>query len=246
MTLEGSIRLAIACLSLVGASAQAQNGAASGEVLLQISATGSARNAPDSVIINVQIMTTGDTAVAARAAGVAKTEALIRALTANGVDKAAISQVRTSASAFGFIGNEAAGVDYPQRLNPGSEPRLAQSIVRIKLRSLSQIGQVREVLDSQNLTMAGIPFLALGDEREARRAAIADAVLKARQDAETYASVAGFRVLRIVRISNQSARLDTLESYSDLIRGMGSLQAADPDTVTTSASVTIDFMIGPN
>ena len=93
------------------------------------------------------------------------------------------------------------------------------------------------------------------DEAAAHSAAIAEAIAKARADAEVYAAAMGLRVVRIVRVSNTKPKIN----WPDLIM-LGGGFVSDLDMATAEdmaayrlralvagqfAGVTIDFVLGP-
>lgn len=228
------------------AQASANTALAPGEVLLQISANGSSRDKADTVTILVPISTTGATASAARAANEASIERLKKALVARGVPAGSASVVPMQGS-FGFIGNETANLD----LLPGTafaaagREKSARSLIQIILTNPAMMSAVRAALDAENQAMTGPPVYALKDDRPASAAASADAIAKARRQADLSAAALGLRVARIVRVSNYGEQTNEVPDYESMARMMMGARADEGDQVVTRARVWIDFVLQP-
>jgi uncharacterized protein YggE len=88
--------------------------------------------------------------------------------------------------------------------------------------------------------------MELKNNSEARRSAIANAIARARADAETYASVIGYRIARIAKLSNQNLPELVNDDYAALLQGVGSSYSDAPaGHVVTKARVQIDFVLLP-
>lgn len=120
--------------------------------------------------------------------------------------------------------------------------KTAQSLLRVKLNDPSQIEIVREVLDAENEAMAGAPVLSLKNEQPAKRKAIADAVAKARAEAEIYAAAFGMRVLRVSRISNEGLSPGE-PGYAALMQMMAAQNGPDANDVSTDVTMSVDFVL---
>lgn len=217
---------------------------APGEVLLQISASGSSTNRADSVTIFVPISTSADTASAARAANRAKIDILTKALVARGVPSSAVS-LGANHSPFPFMGNEAAGVDGD---GPSPFPRAkrnAESVVQISLNDPAMFAAVRDVLDEENEAMMGAPVYALKNNAAARATAISDAMSKAREEASHSAAALGLQVARIVRVSNYGAQTTQPEDLQAVARMVMAMQGGSSDQVETQVRIWIDFVLTP-
>ena len=219
---------------------------APGEVLLQLSARGSVHNPADLITINIPISAWGNTAIAARAADQAIIDRVKHALVARGIDPNAITLAPMNGARMGFIGNEEdmPVVASPQGLGATLNRKTAQAMLQVKLSDPARAQIVRDVLDSENQAMAGAPTFSLKDDRIAHRAAIADAIARARSDAEAYAAALGLHVVGIIRVSNQDQATQDAESYADMMRQMMG-QGESSNDVVTQARVSIDFRLAP-
>ena len=240
---------AMFAISAAGAQVPTDTGSARvapGEVLLQLSARGSVHSPADLITINIPISASGDTAIAARAADQATLDRVKHALVAKGIDPNAITLAPMNATRIGFIGNEG---DYPAAASPEGpgaalNRKTAQAMLQVKLSDPARVQIVRDVLDSENQAMAGAPTFSLKDDRIAHRAAIADAIARARSDAEAYAAALGLHVVGIIRVSNQDQATQDAESYADMMRQMMG-QGEGSNDVVTQARVSIDFRLAP-
>jgi uncharacterized protein YggE len=231
-----------------------------GEIGLEIYAQGTVRSAPTSITLNVSIQTTSILSAVPtdqeKASATAKhrqqTDRLLEVLKAKGVSGSAVTEMHMDERQMGFVGNEFANgpitVDIsaprPQMGGPAQPRMICISRYQIRLNGNAQLDEIRKVLSAAGATINGPPQLALKDDLEARRSAIASAIAKARADADIYASSLGMRVLRISGVSNQSPGL-TNDPYREIFSNVLAQQAGTPTEVVTQAETTIDFVIGP-
>lgn len=209
---------------------------------LHIVATGKAVSQPDRIIVKVPIEEKAETATAARALAQAKIEKIKTALSSAGINPAVVA-VRMS-PAFGFLGN---GQDGEVDLAGGAvlhmaaqaSQRSASSLVEIRLAEAAQLSKVNKVLDDLNLPTLGGPTASLTNDSAARAIAIADAMRKARSEADVYAQAMGFAVVGITRVSN-----DCANDYRAIAAGWTGMFGGQQDlTVATTASACVDFML---
>jgi uncharacterized protein YggE len=233
--------------------------------ILHIAATGSVRSRPDRIIVTVPVGKSAATAQAARAATQAAIERLRAALVSAGIDAAAI--VTKQPGGWGLVGNEAlmAGADMGdndedavsatqgQGVNTvadalrslnGAGKRMANSLVEIRLTDAAQLARVTPILDDLDLPMAGLPQRSLLDDRAAKNAAVADALRKARAEADTYAQVLSLKIVRINRVSNDCSPVPN--DYRAMISGWNAMWGGqDGDNVETQVTACVDFVVAP-
>ncbi len=242
--------LAIGSFSSGSVSAQTANVSSSKSVELRISATGQSVKAADYVLIYVPISTNADTASAARAANSAAITALTNALVAHGIDRNAITLMSASASLpMALIGNEAYDpgdtLQVPSAMKAMMPRKTALSTVRIRLSNVALFDNGREVFDQQNQAMTGAPLYSLNDDRAAKNEAIADAITKAKQDADAYGAPLGLRVDRITSISNYGDATPVVPDVNFFAQIMAGAQGGSTKSVTTKAQVWVNFVLVP-
>lgn len=211
----------------VGVAAGRQVVLGSGEVLAQVLASGVVRTRPDLARFRVTVRQQGLTSVAARAAADVTIREVTAKLVAIGLDPAAVRVMPGGEVRMGFIGNEGYGdddVDSPA-INPAFAAMIAQRkgmvtvTLQVTVADMAKLDAVRTLLYAQDGATSSPPSFSLRDNQPARRAAIANAVAKGRQDADAYAAALGMRVVRVVRIYNQSAT-DQEQSVKNLLGSM--------------------------
>ncbi len=244
----GAILLGVAPFAMVAANAQTTNAAKPGAVELRLNATGQSVKRADFVTIYVPVSTSAETASAARSANRAAIATLTNALAGGGIDRGSITPM-PAATRLGFIGNEAYDPGdlplAPQAMAGMMARKTASSTVRIRLTDITLVDRVRDVLDQQNQSMTGAPIYALNDDRAAKSEAIADAIAKVRQDAETYAAPLGLRVERITSVSSYGDATPTIPDVNFIAQMMTGGQDDPPNLVTTRAQVWADFVLVP-
>jgi uncharacterized protein YggE len=247
MLKQTMLLLAIGAFANGAASAQTPGALTPGTVELKISAAGQSVKPADYVTVYVPISTNGDTAPAARAANSAAIATLTSALVAHGVDRDAITLLPPSGR-MGFVGNEAYDLSdgplVPQAMTATmARKKSASSIVRIRLTNITLFDRVREVLDQQNLATLGAPLYALDDDRAAKNAAVAEAIGKAKQDAEAYAVPLGLRVERITSVSNYGDAASVVPDANFIMQMVMGTQDVAPGSVTTRVQVWVNFVL---
>lgn len=240
--------LAVGVFAHASASAQTPDPRLAPTVELRIVSTGQSVKTADYVTIYVPISTNADTTSSARAANNAAIAKLTNALVAHGVGRDAITVIPSSGR-MGFIGNEAYdpsdASSEPASVATLTARKSAFSTVRIRLTTIASLDGVQAVLDQQNLTMLGGPLYSLNDDRVARNAAVADAIVKAKQDADAYAAPLGMRVERITSVSNYGDATPTVPDANFLMQMMIGSQEPASGSVTTRVQVWVNFVLGP-
>jgi uncharacterized protein len=213
---------------------------APGEVLLEIEARGTSIVPAHQARLMVALTGRGATAAGARRSVQAEVERVTAAARRTGVAAGDIRFVEDDPS-LGFLDTD---VGAEPLLGSGSVPeeRQARRMLTVLVRNPATASQVRDALEDAG-QVAG-PFYDAADEDIARRAARADALRRARADADALAAASGLRVARIVRISG-GAESDPLRSA--LIRRMSGEQPsrAESTEVETEVQLTVDFALLP-
>jgi uncharacterized protein YggE len=122
-----------------------------------------------------------------------------------------------------------------------------QARMEIVIRDVDRVTAVQQTLMEHGVYTGGVPVYMLADAAAARRQARAQAMQKARADAETYAASLDMRVVRIVRITERMgldmlALLATEPNRLTRLFGGGGLPGPD---IQTSVVVGVDFALAP-
>jgi hypothetical protein len=208
------------------------------EVLLEIQATGVSRIPGDVAMIFVPIARSAATPAEARAAVAAERDRVVAAARRAGVVAADV-QVRQpeSPSGAGLVESLmdpllAAAEDAA----PGQAHRAAAS-VEIRLRDPALLVRLREAVETSETSISG-PVYSLSNTELGRRQATAEALRRARGDAEEVAREMGLRLRRIVRVSLVDDGGMT-ELYRPRTASDGS------NMVTSSVTISAAFALGP-
>lgn len=214
---------------------------APGEVLLEVVALGRSSAPADRATVTANVSASGETEAEAERALEAATERARAAAVAAGVRAEDIS---SSEALITF------DVDMTAPEAPSEEPMPAvtrRRTLEIELGDLSRLDALRQALRDAGATIAGDPSFELSDLGPAQRAARADALRAAREQAEGYAASLGLRVVRIVRVTERVGMdmFTLFMSDPDLARRM------QPNRVNTSRQVDnfmfvgVDFALAP-
>ncbi|MGI8619490.1 MAG: SIMPL domain-containing protein [Gemmatimonadaceae bacterium] len=149
---------------------------------INVSAQGSTRITPDRATIQIGVQTRGSTASVASAENARVAQRVIAAIKAIGIGAEQISTVNYSVNPeYRHIENR----------SPEVTGYSVHNTVVVDVRQIEQVGRVIDAsLDAGANMINSLDFYAANTE-EARRAALAVAVAKARLDAETIARAAG-------------------------------------------------------
>lgn len=167
------------------------------ETTLSISATGEVSSAPDMATITAGVQTEAETASAAMSQNAARMQGVYNALREAGV---AERDMQTSSLSL------QPRYDYSNR--DGRPPEVtgytASNQLTVTVRDLDNLGRTMDAIVEQGgNTISGLRF-GLDDASEARDEARRRAVETAVERAELYAEATGYRVARIVTISETS------------------------------------------
>ena len=236
----------IAPAAIAAAPAAAQEvpiALAPGEVLLQVQAEGEHRSRPDVMTVTAGVVSTGRTAKEALAGNAAAADRVVEALRMQGVTP---EDMRTSELT---VDPQIDPADQERADAEDREPRivgyLAKNQLEVRLRDLRRAPDVIDALFKAGANSIGGPRFALSDplpaQREARRAAVA----QARVEADTYAEALGMRVLRVLRVSERG-RFDYQGGEEIVVTGSRIRRTPiEPGELTTSINVWIDYAMVP-
>jgi uncharacterized protein YggE len=232
--------LALSLPALPSHAQTASSALAPEETLLQVAATGIARSPADKITLTVSVDGRGETTAAAREAAQSKLQRLRDALAEKGIDRAATTVSPISVPRFSLNSPPVVTVGG----NPGptrTKPTSASANVQIVVSSIAEKDTVLAVLESQDLTSFRSPQIELRDNSKARVIAAADAIAKAKADADVYASSVGLRLGRILKVSNHGdISIDGLD-FEALSRNSRMTGDVDSGEVETRVRVWIDF-----
>lgn len=246
-----AVASAIGLATIVAAPAAANDHAAllANEVPLQVVGIGKSSVAADRATLTMNISQSGATNAEARAKVQAQGDVLIAELVKRGVPRRSIS-VDEGVSRMGFVGNEAYPEFQEALAQAGGAPkkieRKAALSIKIVLDDLALLPRVRQFLDERNAIIAESPALDLRDDRQARHAAMRDAVQNARAEAEVYADAVGMRLVRVIRISDPAGESALGAEYADLMRKMMALKGTtEAGKVETIVRVNVEYALAP-
>lgn len=246
------MRLVIAAaLALAAAPAAAQPvELGPGEVLLEVEARGLSVTKADVALLTVVARGRGATAAAARAEKEAAIARFTAAARAQGIAGSQVSLVR--GRTLGFVGNEAPEemVAVGWAVEPGPDkpqiPRTDSATLEIRLPDAALYERVRDALEAAGANFVSDLTYRIADESAALRAAKADALRRAREQASAYARQLGLRVLRLVKVSeravSEQGRVGTMQDLSRMILGDG---VSGTGEVERQAIVAADFVLAP-
>jgi uncharacterized protein len=248
------LTLALAASGPLAATAQAPVSTqplAAGEVLLEVNALGLVTTRADRASLSFSITGSGETETAARA-DVTRNIAEIRALVrAQGVTDADIVIQPVSAySDASLLGSNATTYDVSENGAEAVPHATASAQAEITVRNVERATAIQTALTDRGIYVGtGSITYALNDDSAPRRAARAQAIQKARADAETYATSLNMRVARVVRVTERLG-LDLLglaASESQMVGQIFSTAAlrASQGQVPTIVVVGVDFALAP-
>jgi len=218
---------------------------ATGEILFELEVTGKALSPPDQTLLMVNFSTSGETAASARTAGQATRQRLVEI--ARGFDAQSISGSNPSGMPFGAFGFSSDELMVMPIGSGEDDNRLARGYsamggTRFRLGNARRIGELRDALQQAGaLTITG-PIFILDDDTEARRRARDDALARAREEADRFASSQHMRVARLVSFSESSADATSFQNL--LSQWTGQSPASSPQ-VETRLTARVAFALVP-
>lgn len=228
-----STKLTIAICALIAPlAAHGQDTRAPLDVIPQISvaARGEVKVSPDRATIQLSVQTRGATAAAAAAENATKQQSVLAALRALGLPNDQLSTINYNV--------------YPeQRYEQGKEPVIVgynvTNTILADVRKLSQVGPVIDAALSHGANMiTSLQFYASNTEA-ARRIAIAEAIGKARADAEAAARAAHGSLGTLIEI-NLGAYAPPPPRPMIMMRGAASMAQADTPINPGEQTLSVD------
>jgi uncharacterized protein YggE len=247
---------------------------AANEVLLEISALGTATSRAELATVTGSLASHGATeaaarrerdaqirrvTAAARRVGVAAADLMIgeaetisdMAMTDMGMDMQPEDTAEAAMDAAANAAADAADVESTScNTCPAStDPEfMLSSGVEVRLRNPDKVGELTQALQEAGVEVLAEPVYAAGDQSEARRTARAQALASARADAEAYAATLDLRVVRVVRVTERMGMdlMSLMLSESSPLRRLfqNQEQSQGPD-IPTYVAVGVDFALGP-
>jgi hypothetical protein len=233
------VAAAALCAAPAGAADNPSAPLAPDEVLLELASTGVAHNHADTITVDVSVSATAATPAEARHQVAAQVDRLLVAARASGV---AAEDIKVENSQrYGFAGNEAYTAEEP----PVPPKPTATLVIELRLHDVGGFPALRDALEAAGAAHVPEPDFSLSDDRVAREEAKADALRKARGEAEAYAHSLGLRVVRVVRVSEREApQFSSPAGMRDMMKMLNGGGNADGD-VETMVNVAMDFVLGP-
>lgn len=203
---------------------------------IEVTASAEIQAAPDRAILDFGVVTRAETASAATQQNGARMTSVLAAVRRSLGPRARIG-----------TGTYALRTEYaPHR--DGVEPRIvayvASNIVRLETDELSRLGEIIDgAIEAGSNQVQRIAF-ALSDPAKARRSALREAVLQARNDAETMASALNVKLGAVQSISNQEmGPVRPFMQEAMVARGAPSTTPIEPGQVSVHARVVLRVQI---
>ena len=114
--------------------------------------------------------------------------------------------------------------------------------LQIELNDMTRLAAVRKLLSEREDVIAQPIILTLRDDSAAKREAVAQAIAKARQEADAYSGALGLRVARIVRVFDPAATSEQPQVWTQMIAMMN---GGTGEEVVTDARVGMDVVLAP-
>jgi len=114
--------------------------------------------------------------------------------------------------------------------------------LQIELNDMTRLAAVRKLLSEREDVIAQPIILTLRDDSAARREAVAQAIAKARREADAYSGALGLRVARIVRVFDPAATSEQPQVWTQMIAMMN---GGTGEEVVTDARVGMDVVLAP-
>jgi len=163
--------------------------------LLDITARGEARKAPDLAIINAGVVTQAPDAATA-----IRENATRMARVADALNRAGVADRDIQTATLNLSPQYRYGENQP----PVITGYQAANTLSIRFRDIARAGAILDALVASGVNQISGPELTLDDPTAALDAARLEAVAKARARAELYAGAAGLKVARIISISEST------------------------------------------
>jgi uncharacterized protein len=211
------------------------------------SATGEARVTPDRAQVFVGVQTRAATAAQAGADNARKTRAVIDAVKARGIPAELIST--SEYTLYPEYDHER-----PREAGEAAGPRVigyvANNNVRVEVRRIDQVGAIIDAALAAGANMVNMIQFTASNVDAARREALAEAVSRARGDAEALARAAGGQLGPLMELNTQTPPVRPYMAAQAMMRGGGAaMDVATPiepgqQTLTVWVSGRWRFMPG--
>ncbi|MFN3514748.1 MAG: SIMPL domain-containing protein [Phenylobacterium sp.] len=230
---------------------------APGATLLNVTAEGRSRRAPDVAHFSAGVVTQAKTAAEALTANARRMDAVIAALKRAGVPD---RDIQTSSL------NVQPQYHYPERdPTPRRDPDLprpepegprivgyeARNTVQVRVRRLDGLGRIIDTLVGAGANQVDGPNFSVEDHDAALDEARTQAMRRARERAELYAGAAGLRVNRIVAISEQGGYYPVVQEVMVTAQRFGAgappppPSPVQPGEVALGVNLTVQFELAP-
>jgi uncharacterized protein len=203
------------------------------------SATAEAKYTPDRATISISVQTKATTAAAAAADNAKKQNAVLSALRALGLTNEQLSTTGYS-------------VNPEYRYDPNRTPTLTgYTVTNTVLADIHDLTQVGKVLDTAlangSNVISSLDFYASNTDA-ARQKALADAVAKARSDAEVAAKAAGGSLGPLMHLSvgGGASYPPPRPMYAAKVMAQSADTQINPGQQTISVSISADWRFAPN
>lgn len=212
---------------------------APGEVMLTVSGKGQQISTPDFASITLVIICGGGTNDEAMANNRKQIDLVRQLILALGVEPAAIQmQTSNAIQRMGFVGNEDA--EGPAAAAAAAKS-MATSSMMIRFTDMAKLAKARQALQSVTTVQMMPVNYGLNDDSSARRAAVDQALAKAKANAAIYAKAMNMRIDRVVTVTDTPPRFDG-EGFIEMMAERG---RTTPDGVRTDVRVEIAVILKP-
>jgi uncharacterized protein YggE len=206
-----------------------------------IEVTGQAKvsETPDRVYIDIGVTTQAQKSEDAAAQNASRLAAVIAA-----VKRAAGPGAQLTTTQYSVSPN----YNYPR---DGRSPTLVgysvSNVVEVRLDDLRKIGPVIDTATRTGANNVQDIRFALRDEQGARDAALREAALNARQDADALAGALGLRIVRVLAVSEQGPEARPLPLYeqSVTVTARAVRTPIEAGTIDVNATVTLTVEVAP-
>lgn len=204
---------------------------------LTVSGTAEVRAAPDEATVRLGVVRQAATADEAQQQANRTAQAIQAALTQAGVNR---EQVQTA-------GLTLQPVYAPQRPNAQDEPRIvayrASNMVTVRLDKLSVVGQVIDAGLKAGANQLDSLQFELRDELPARRQALAQAVLQAREKARAIAEALEVRLVKVLEVQEGGLVVRPFYEQRAVMAAGEAGTPVSPGQVNITATVTLRYQI---
>lgn len=214
-------RVVLASLVIAGAAGAQEPAKPVPQIM--VSASGEVRVAPDRASIQIGVQSRATTAAEAAAQNSRRQRAVIDAIKARGIPA---EQIGT----MGFNVIPETRYDREGQAAPRTTSYLVSNVVTVDLRRIDQVGPVIDAALAAGANQINSLSFGITGADSARRVALANAVTKARTDAEIMARAAGGTLGQLIELQAMEAYIPSPRAVS-----METMKAANQDAVPIEA-----------